>query len=371
MQVHHLPISNAAGDRVRGRRDPEGSMIFSVIDFTKFACEKPMSSDYGTHEFKRQSKEGAVNAVRIRELTVKRKFPGNGQRDTPCMTLAGLREYLGFLQGKVTTAMRDALLAAFATADARDTEPLAPGETTVPGEAVTTVTHKRRHVPADTLVQELTLPPVPAVLDARYEVQEHEMRLLSYRERTLAHNHRQAVYFKAKAQAEQAQAAADKAGAEAARACADADAYVAMNPVRILKMKIDMLRESFPDQLNNDRTRLQLQDLVNHTLFRPSSASPASTALTCASSPVADLTGPDPAGSPMSISDLCLTQSLSFTTADMIKLGKRVADGYRQKYGPAEIIGTHAQQVAGRMCMVKHYVQKDHAWIGDMIRAYR
>jgi hypothetical protein len=122
------------------------------------------------------------------------------------------------------------------------------------------------------------------------------------------------LYFTAKAQAGQAQAAAD--GAEATRACADADAYVAMNPVRILKM-------------NNDRTQLQLQDLVNHTLFRSSPTSVVPVPLGGSS---VDASGPDPHGSPMSISDLCLTQSLSFGTADMSKIGKLVAEGV-----PAEV----------------------------------
>ena len=72
----------------------------------------------------------------------------------------------------------------------------------------------------------------------------------------------------------------------------------------------------------------------------------------------------------MSISDLCMTLSLSFGTPDMIKIGKMVAEGYRQKYGPGAVIETHAQQVAGRHCMVKHYVLRDHAWISDAIRAY-
>ena len=47
-----------------------------------------------------------------------------------------------------------------------------------------------------------------------------------------------------------------------------------------------------------------------------------------------------------------------------------MADNYRQKYGPTAVIETHLQQVGGRNCMVKHYVQKDHAWILDVIRAY-
>ncbi len=73
----------------------------------------------------------------------------------------------------------------------------------------------------------------------------------------------------------------------------------------------------------------------------------------------------------MSISDLCATLPVAFATADMIKIGKRVADGFREKYGLTAVIATHAQQVAGRNCMVKHYAQRDHAWIREAIRTYR
>ena len=70
----------------------------------------------------------------------------------------------------------------------------------------------------------------------------------------------------------------------------------------------------------------------------------------------------------MSISDLCVTMNLNYTTAQKRTLGLIIAPLYREKY-PGCIIGVHDEMVGGHKCQVKHYVQKDHSWIQDVIRA--
>ena len=125
---------------------------------------------------------------------------------------------------------------------------------------------------------------------------------------------------------------------------ADASEYNTGAPLRALE------RTAFPDELNNDRTRLKIQDLVNNILFRPS---------LCTPSPVPDVASPsDPDSSPLSISDLCASSNMTFGSAD--KIGRRVAESYRTRYGPHTAIQTHTQLVNGRNCQVNHYTHKDH-----------
>ncbi len=72
----------------------------------------------------------------------------------------------------------------------------------------------------------------------------------------------------------------------------------------------------------------------------------------------------------MSISDLCmLVPGFSITATPTIKIGKAVAEAFRERYGQVKIL-THPQPVNGRMCQVNHYLQKDHSWILEIIRKF-
>ena len=61
--------------------------------------------------------------------------------------------------------------------------------------------------------------------------------------------------------------------------------------------------------------------------------------------------------------------NLNYTTGQKRTLGLMAASLYREKYGVNSVIGVHDEMVGGHKCQVKHYVQKDHAWIQAAIRS--
>jgi hypothetical protein len=79
---------------------------FSVFDFINFACEKDPKSTYAKVTFLRLNENGSEYAKEVVTSCNHFKFPGQGQRLTPCMTLRGLQRLLMILGGKVAAEYR-------------------------------------------------------------------------------------------------------------------------------------------------------------------------------------------------------------------------------------------------------------------------
>jgi hypothetical protein len=86
---------------------PGGEDVWSVYDFINAVCGKNESNVYGRATLYNIVKEGSEYKTEVDKLLINLKFPGRGQRETPCrMTLRGLQRLLQILAGKVAAEYR-------------------------------------------------------------------------------------------------------------------------------------------------------------------------------------------------------------------------------------------------------------------------
>jgi hypothetical protein len=94
-------LNRPGGPAVRGAVIPEDLHVYSVYDFLTIACNKPEKSSYANTTFYRLTQDDSEFKDELLTLCKNVKFPGKGQRETPCMTIRGLQRLLMILGGKV------------------------------------------------------------------------------------------------------------------------------------------------------------------------------------------------------------------------------------------------------------------------------
>ena len=99
--------SGSDGAVLRGGTDKDGNPAFSLFDLGNLACNKERDSTYGKNSLYRLTKEGSEYKTEVDSFTVYLKFPGSGQRKTPCASIRGLQRYLMLLGGKVAAKFRE------------------------------------------------------------------------------------------------------------------------------------------------------------------------------------------------------------------------------------------------------------------------
>jgi hypothetical protein len=115
-----LKLINQDGPGLRGGVDKDGVQAFSLFDLGNLACGKDRDSTYGKTNFYRLTKEGSAFKKEVDTLCIYLKFPGSGQRETPCATIRGLQRYLMMLGGKVAAEFRDIIEGTFTRVMAGD-----------------------------------------------------------------------------------------------------------------------------------------------------------------------------------------------------------------------------------------------------------
>ena len=109
------------GDRnIRGMVDKSGLQVFSVYDFLTVACGYGNSGASARNEFKRLTRDGSEFKSEVVASCYNLKFPGPGQRETPCMTIRGLQRLLMIQGGKVAAEYREIIEGAFTRVMAGD-----------------------------------------------------------------------------------------------------------------------------------------------------------------------------------------------------------------------------------------------------------
>ena len=86
--------------------DEKDKWWFSVYDFINFVCDKYHNRTYAHTAFLRLTKDGSEHQNEVLSNCRHCKFPGERQRNTPCMTLRGLQRLLMILGGKVAAEYR-------------------------------------------------------------------------------------------------------------------------------------------------------------------------------------------------------------------------------------------------------------------------
>ena len=115
-----LTKSGPNGPVLRGMIDSNGNQAFSLFDLGNVSCQKDRDSTYGKNIFYRLTKEGSDTKNEIDSFLVYLKFPGSGQRQTPCAGIRGLQRYLMMLGGKVAAEFREIVESTFTRVMAGD-----------------------------------------------------------------------------------------------------------------------------------------------------------------------------------------------------------------------------------------------------------
>lgn len=321
-----LKLVNQAGELsgscIRGQVAPDGFQYYGVYDTINFSCNKPAKSSYGNTTFFRLVEEGSQYRDEVLTLCKNLKFPGKGQKETPCMTIRGLQRLLMILGGKVAAEFREIVEGTFTRVMAGDQslievinanaasqapiqqafraalaqEPVAP----VLDEACLGKKRDRDEIVVDPLTER------------RLQLEEAEFRLRE-REKALEHMSR---------------------GME--------------------------LMESLKTRKNIDeRTKLQFEDHIKNVILSASSHYKPSKAITNGDPAVNETES-------LSVSLLAADMGYSCSDREIINIGRAMASKYRDKYQKEPF--KHKQYVKGNYIRVNSYMERDRPLMEQAVR---
>lgn len=317
-----LKLIDQNGPALRGGIDKDGNQVFSLFDLGNIACGKDRDSTYGKTNFYRLIREGSAFKSEVDTLCIYLKFPGSGQRETPCATVRGLQRYLMILKGKVAAEFRDIIEGTFTRVMAGDQslievinanaasqapiqqafraalaqEPVAP----VLDEACLGKKRDRDEIVVDPLTER------------RLQLEEAEFRLRE-REKALEHMSR---------------------GME--------------------------LMESLKTRKNIDeRTKLQFEDHIKNVILSASSHYKPSKAITNGDPAVNETES-------LSVSLLAADMGYSCSDREIINIGRAMASKYRDKYQKEPF--KHKQYVKGNYIRVNSYMERDRPLMEQAVR---
>ena len=100
--ITQLAIRLTSGDKdpIRGTTTADGRTFFSVYD-AMWNTGAYATKSTVTKAFSRMIAEGSDVKEEVASICRYRKFPGPGQRDTPCMDIRGLQRLIALLGGKI------------------------------------------------------------------------------------------------------------------------------------------------------------------------------------------------------------------------------------------------------------------------------
>ena len=102
-----LVLKLTGDDSVRLRGIMAADMqVWSVYDFMTKACGYKDAGNSARKEFSRLTKDGGEHKIEVEASCYYIKFPGAGQRETPCMTIRGLQRLTMILGGKIAAEFR-------------------------------------------------------------------------------------------------------------------------------------------------------------------------------------------------------------------------------------------------------------------------
>ena len=107
--------------KIRGKVHTDGNQNYSVYDAMTGGCGKAGKISYSKNTFGRLVQDGSEYKDELVTLCVYIKFPGRGQKETPCMTIRGLQRLFMILGGKVAAEFRTVMEGTFTRVMAGDT----------------------------------------------------------------------------------------------------------------------------------------------------------------------------------------------------------------------------------------------------------
>lgn len=331
------------GPTVRGMLH-EGMEQYSSYDFMTKMCKYQDNGNAARKEFSRLIKDGSEYQQEVAALCRYLKFPGKGQKETPCMTIRGLQRLLMILGGKVASEFREIVEATFTRVMAGDTSLIE----VINANAVS------QEPLQQAFRQALAQEPVEPVLDdfclKRKREREDMLFDVEMAERKVRFDMEMAEH---KVRLEETQLRLE-------------DGKIALNE-RKLALENDKLQHetkliehvntsmgsinALKDWANVDqRTKVQAEDHIKNVLFnKTSSADPAANET-----------------APLNVSIVAKELGFKCSNGQLQTIGKEMAKQYRETYScnPPK----HKQYVNGNYIPVNSYMERDRGMLERVIR---
>lgn len=313
-----LKLTGDDTHRLRGMLAPDGMEVWSVYDFMTKACGYN-SKDVGAtarNEFKRLIKDGSDVKDEVVASSYYLKFPGAGQRETPCMTIRGLQRLLMILGGKVAAEFRALAEGVFTRVMAGDKSLIEVINANAASDAPIQQVYRQA------LAQEPVIDELSLVRKRRMEDLEIERLEADIEARKLA------------------------------------NAAMARDSVRehITKVTSSYL-ELCQDTVMDERARLMLKDsFLNMAMTHQVQSGQAL---------LANHQGVSP-NKPISLSSIAAELGLNIPDSDFISIGKEVSTRYFKLHGKKP--PKHDQMIKGKVTLVNSYMESDRSIVEEVLR---
>ncbi len=329
------------GPTVRGK-EHGGCGCYSVFDFMTKMCKYESSGATARKEFKRLTSDDSEFKSEVVAFCHYLKFPGKGQKETPCMTIRGLQRLLMILGGKVASEFREIVEGTFTRVMAGDTSLI---------EVINANAVSQEPV-QQAFRQALAQEPVEPVLDefCLKRKREHEDRLfeIELAERTIKLEREQLQLEDKKLQLENGKLQLENGKLDLQERKLQHESKL-IEHVTTSMGSINALK----DWANVDeRTKLQAEDHIKNVLFNKLATA-----------------GTDAAHNetaPLNVSILAKELGFKCSDGDVQRIGREMAKQYRETYGcnPPK----HKQFVNGNYIPVNSYMERDRSVMERVIR---
>lgn len=316
--------SGSDGPVLRGATDKDGNPAFSLFDLGNIAGKRGCENQYGKNIFYRLTKDGSKFKDEVSSLCIYLKFPGVGQKETPCASIRGLQRYLMILGGKVAAEYRELIEGTF-------TRVMAGDQSLIEVINANAVSQDPIHqVYRAALEQEPVAPVLDELCLKRRREREDILFDMEMAERKLAHEEKRRLHGMSLIE----------------------DTSVAMRAICALK-----------DMPGVDaRTKLQVEDHIKNVLLNKlATNNNSNNQLTITDGTSTNQTD----GLNVSI----LAKELGFKPKEgqLISIGREMAKQYRETYktDPTK----HAQFTGGMVIPVNSYMERDRSMMERVIRA--
>lgn len=320
------------GFKIRGTLDHDEIQWFSVFDTINFTCGKTEKSSYGNTTFFRLIQEGSDFKDEVLTLCKNMKFPGKGQRETPCMTIRGLQRLIMILGGKVAASFREVVEGTFTRVMAGDQSLIEVINANAASEEPVQQAYRAalEQEPVEPVLDELCLKRKRERDDILFDMEIAERKLALEQSQLLLEERKAALEERKEAKLIEHTA-------------------VAMKTINDLKSWANV----------DERTKLQAEDHIKNVLFNKLSAGKQ----------LAITDGDSGTNQTDALNVSILAKELGFKPTDgqLIKIGRDLAKKYRETYkiDPPK----HKQFVKGNFVPVNSYMERDRGIMELVIRS--
>ena len=313
-----LKLTGDDSNKIRGMLASDGMEVWSVYDFMTKACGYN-SRDAGAsarNEFKRLIKDGSDVKDEVVASCYYLKFPGTGQRETPCMTIRGLQRLLMILGGKVASEFRVLVEGVFTRVMAGDKSLIEVINANAASDAPIQQVY-RQALAQEPVADDLSLARKRRMEDLEIERLEADLEAKKLANVALARD--SAREHLTKITSSYLELCQDKVMDERARL---------------------MLKDSFLNMAMMHQPQSGQALLTNHHGVSPNK--------------------------PISLSSVAAELGLNIPDAEYISIGKEVSKRYFQLHGKTP--PKHDQLIKGKVTLVNSYMESDRSIVEEVLR---